>query len=112
MRLPWFRYPRGSKAGDSNYLLRESIHILFSHLKLSDASLVSKGLPSILFRNQDQRVSNPYAFSRGNNHLEIYDVCKSFEILPSGKTPLDLSEGAAKHLLERMWWNFEGQLSQ
>lgn len=108
MRLPWFRYPRGSKAGDSNYLLRELIRAFSSlHLKLSNASLARNGLPPILFRNQDQRVRNPYAFNRGNNQLGIYDVCQSFGILPSGKTPLDLSECARKHLLERMWWDFE-----
>ena len=108
MRLPWFRYPRSSKAGDSNYILRELIRAFCSrHSKLSNASLAGKGLPPIIFRNHDKIVSNPYAFSRGNNQLGIYDVCQSFGILPQGKTPLDLSEGAVKHLLGRMWWDFE-----
>ena len=107
IELPWFSYPRDSKAGDSPYLLREVVRAFVSmNQKLEDDGLGRKGLAWTLFRKNSDLVNNPYGLYR-NGQLGLYDDCKRIGIIQAEVETALLSKRARRALLKRMWWKFE-----
>lgn len=111
MNLPWYRLPRRNGAGDSNYLIRETLRAFSAsadNLGDDDLKLAGKGLPPDVFSLRPEDNNGDNYFSPFTLNVPwVVDAAKRCGILPRDMKPEQCWSVQNKLMLEQWWWTIE-----
>lgn len=111
MRIPWYRLPRRNGAGDSNYLIRETLRAFsasIAPLDGEDLGLSQRGLPPGVFSLTPQRNNGDHCFSPFTlNTSWVIEAAQRGGIVPHDATQDQFRSVQNQLMLEQWWWTYE-----
>jgi hypothetical protein len=111
MSIPWYRFPRRNGAGDSNYLIRETLRAFSASIEPldeGDLGLARRGLPSGVFSLPPERNNGDHYFSPFTlNSPWVFEAAQRCGIVHHDTTQDQFRSVHNKIMLEQWWWTYE-----
>ena len=111
MSIPWYRFPRRNGAGDSNYLIRETLRAFSASIEPLDEGdlvLARRGLPSGVFSLPPERNNGDHCFSPFSLNTDwVFEAAQRCGIVHHDTTQDQFRSVQKQIMLEQWWWTYE-----
>ena len=111
MCIPWLRFPRRNGAGDSNYLIRETLRAFSASIEPldeGDLGLARRGLPSGVFSLPPERNNGDHCFSPFSLNTDwVFEAAQRCGIVHHDTTQDQFRSVQNQIMLEQWWWTYE-----
>ena len=111
MSIPWYRFPRRNGAGDSNYLIRETLRAFSASIEPLDEGdlvLAGRGLPSGVFSLPPERNNGDHCFSPFSLNTDwVFEAAQRCGIVHHDTTQDQFRSVQKQIMLEQWWWTYE-----
>lgn len=111
MSIPWYRFPRRNGAGDSNYLIRETLRAFSASIEPldeGDLGLARRGLPSGVFSLPPESNNGDHCFSPFSLNTDwVLEAALRCGIVHHDTTQDQFRSVLSQIMLEQWWWTYE-----